>query len=207
MGVEFKMLTSPQEYERRLLKAFGEVLHQRFRQRHGIIVKKTQQIIKNALTTSSVSQSLLFGKLKSDFGLTDTEASSAVAGIIDTVINRISVSIEQNNIRSHSIIVTLLADDVIPSIVSTYRYFSDGKDIPWADWLLLQGTRIVINNFSVQENDNSVNSRSGDSVMAPGGFFRVDPEFAGTRSDNWISRAISSQSKQILQIVGESLGS
>jgi hypothetical protein len=206
MTASFRLLTPPLEYERRLLRAFGEELGKRFNLRSSRIVKSTQDIVRVALARSNTAQSLLFGKLKSDFGLSDTEAGTAVAGIIDTVISRITVSLETNNIRSYSVVVTLLPQDVIPKIASSFLYDSEGVVIPWADWLLLQGTRVVVSDYSVEEVE-SEDSRSGDAIMKKGGFFRVDPEFAGTAFDNWITRVIISQAGEILQTVGKNIAS
>jgi hypothetical protein len=75
-----------------------------------------------------------------------------------------------------------------------------------ADWLLLQGTRVVVSDYSVEEVE-SEDSRSGDAIMKKGGFFRVDPEFAGTAFDNWITRVIISQAGEILQTVGKNIAS
>jgi hypothetical protein len=41
--------------------------------------------------------------------------------------------------------------------------------------------------------------------MVPDGFFRVDPEFSGTREDNFITRALEGYSSRIEEIVRSSI--
>jgi len=65
-----------------------------------------------------------------------------------------------------------------------------GYTLPWLEWLLLEGNKILVPNHSVVIGPNR-GSRTGYAVMREGrGSWKVPSEFSGTFRDNWITRAI-----------------
>ena len=69
---------------------------------------------------------------------------------------------------------------------------------------MTRGTQVIIDDFEVVSTDYDDKSRSGGGFMLPtNGVFRVDPEFAGTPGDNFITRAIIANGPNIRRIIQE----
>lgn len=178
-----------------------------------------KDIIFTAFEMSPTFSSLLSGKLKADFGLTDQLAVNAKNEIISHIVNNIRV---QYNLRSQknikvgqgvfgSFFLVLMPDPNFYEKIKSGSYISNGAyvrkygldgNIDWLEWLLTRGTEIVIADFEVKYG-NFKNSRSQLALMQEGGAFRVDPEFAGTLEDNFITRTIESVIPQIRQNISK----
>jgi hypothetical protein len=81
-----------------------------------------------------------------------------------------------------------------------------GGDLHWLDWLLIRGDAIIVSNY--QYNPSTGLGRSGLGNMIKGGAFRVPPQFAGTKTDNFVTRALSGndQDKILTNIFDKYLG-
>ena len=79
-----------------------------------------------------------------------------------------------------------------------------GTDLNWLEWLLLFGNKTIIRDYVVEFGDNP-RSRTGRAVMkgVKSGKWGVPPEFAGTKNNNWITRAIESADSEINSILKE----
>lgn len=77
----------------------------------------------------------------------------------------------------------------------------NGGDLHWLDWLLKRGDNIIVVNY--QYNPRTGLGRSGLGNMIPGGSFRVPPQFSGTESDNFITRAFigTGQEQQLTTVI------
>jgi hypothetical protein len=67
-----------------------------------------------------------------------------------------------------------------------------GTPIPWLDWLILQGDRIIVLGYDVDFDltpAERARSRTGMALMERGSGWRVPPEFSGTAESNFLTRA------------------
>ena len=169
-----------------------------YRQVEASVLQKVREKIRSRLLSSNVTQSLLSGKLKSDFGLTNSVAARAVSKIIDYVSDNVKVSLKYSfkgaNIATFSLDLLPMGTKEL-SMLPEGNYVSTGKfgggDVTWLTWLVTQGTTVVIGDYYVFENPEG-NTRAG-SVMQKAtkrDGFRVDPSFAGTVDDNFVIRAL-----------------
>ena len=71
-----------------------------------------------------------------------------------------------------------------------------GYSLPWLQWLLLDGTKVLIDSHQVVIGPN-LRSRTSMAIMRPGSGWSVPNEFAGTQNNNWLTRAIDSSSDSI----------
>lgn len=158
-------------------------------------------MVRRHLLASGAVQSLLSGKLQSDFGLDSAGANRTVNQIIEYISNNIMVSFVSTP-KSDSVATFTL--DLLPmgvrglAALPAGQYTSTGKfgggDVSWLTWLLTKGTQVVIGDFYVFD-DPKGSSRAG-SVMQKTGKnhpegFRVDPGFSGTERDNFVTRALA----------------
>lgn len=191
-----------------------------------MIIRNTEQmevmakdIIFTAFETSPTFSSLLSGKLKADFGLTDELAFNAKNEIVSHIVNNIKI---QYNLKSSKDIkagkgifgsfdLVLKPDPDFYEKIKSGSYISNGAyvrkygldgKIDWLEWLLTRGTEIVIAGFEVKYGRLD-NSRSQLALMIEGDSFRVDPEFAGTIEDNFVTRTIESVIPQITQNISK----
>ena len=77
----------------------------------------------------------------------------------------------------------------------------EGGDLHWLSWLLTLGDSTIVVGY-YYDPETGV-GRSGLGTMSEGGFFRVPPEFSGTRANNFVTRALigNKQQEQILNIL------
>ena len=201
-----KIVDSTRDVKAKILFELREVIDKAYRKAKPRIEQKSRQLILSALKGSSTIQSLTSGKLQADFGLSSSDAARASEDILSTVAKNINVdfTISSSDLVG-SIKLNLLPPDVSQfTNLSTASYINTGKkggEISWLEWLLTKGTEIVIDGYQVTYDDTSFFSRSGKALMKKNGFFRVDPDHAGTVDDNFITRTIRNLSDEIFLII------
>jgi hypothetical protein len=98
----------------------------------------------------------------------------------------------------------MIKSDFSDVLGSDYAIMTDnirGYSLPWLKWLLLDGTAIIIDNYTVTMGYNKY-SRTGGAVMTrTGGAWRVPPQYSGTMDDNWITRSIENSKDEIDNLI------
>ena len=166
--------------------------------------------IKNRVSVALRDQpeytSLMTGKLKAEFGIPD---SSRVESVIEGLVNSLNVERQKTAIRSRSgifggFVLTMMKSDDFDGLINTdIALVNDekGYSLPWLRWLLLEGSNSIVKNYSVQYGPSTY-SRSGLAIMVPSASnWSVPPEFSGTESDNWTTRAINSVEQDVYAII------
>jgi hypothetical protein len=175
---------------------------------------KISEITLSALNESTTVNSLLYGKLKDDFGLFGNIVNTTINNIISIISDGIEVKLNRSN-KSASIVSTSLK--ILPykdfsKIVSVAGGSVPSKrgDVDWLEWLLTRGTEVVIGDFWLFPYAKGRTKSGGTSIMreiqtVARPAFRVDPNFAGTEDDNFITRAIQSKSDDFLRALAEAV--
>lgn len=167
-------------------------------------------IVRSAIIDTPEYRSLLDGQLKYEFGIPDS--GSKLAGLLDIWSNNLnetynSPSIQNNQIKA-SFSVSMIRIDFADVLYTDYAYMQDsirGYNLPWLEWLLLEGNRTIISDYQVLVGPNKA-SRTGMAIMSPSRkSWRVPSSYAGTENDNWITRALDSIGPQIQQIINAAL--
>lgn len=166
-------------------------------------------LLAEAIRSQPEYSSLMAGTLKAELGLPD---SSIVQQTVDYFVENIRVT--KNNIKYSSkgllgnITIELFSDSSVNSAVnSDFANIQDVKGyiIPWLQWLLLEGSSILIKNYEVKYG-NSPYSRSGMAIMVQSNdSWSVPNMFAGQINDNWITRAINSSEQSIVNIIASNI--
>ena len=149
-----------------------------------------------AITSEPEYQSLISGKLQYEFGIPG--AAGKVNGIVQQWINNIMVETTPITFSSSGLkggfsinMIKENYEDVLSSDDAMVVDQLKSTQLPWLEWLLLYGGRIIVRNYEVQIGANP-RSRTGLAIMKPSsGNWRVPPEFSGTKTNNWITRALS----------------
>ena len=150
---------------------------------------------KEALQKEPEYESLKSGKLKAELGLPDTVSIDRIVDIIsDSIyIDFVPATSSNRGIRV-GLEIRIFKQDGEPAISSEDAMVIDqlrGYALPWLEWLLFHGTKPIVKNYTVKFGSNPY-SRSGLAVMVEDDSnWSVPAEFAGTVTNNWITRAIS----------------
>lgn len=174
------------------------------------IKSKIPNIIKTAIINTPEYESLINGKLKYELGINDS--TEKLAGLIELWSSRILVNYNKPRISMNKIIssvsINMIRVDFSDVLYSEYAYVVDsfrGYSLPWLEWLLLEGNRTIVKDHSVKIGLNKY-SRTGLAIMVPSKqSWRVPSEFAGTISNNWITRAIDNAEENIIYSINRIL--
>lgn len=72
--------------------------------------------------------------------------------------------------------------------------FYESGDLHWLKWLIIEGSSIIIANYQYTAKPGT--GRSGLGTMTIGSSFRVPPDFSGTLSDNFVTRALTGDGRE-----------
>ena len=150
--------------------------------------------IKNALRQDIVYLELsnkIDGILYYDVGLAN--AGQVAEQIVELVSNSIQLR-KLPAIRGDlgGIGLTVLKDGLQPILsLPMGSYQSKGGKVDWLDWLLTAGTSEVISGYRAMYGFFDT-SRTGQAIMVKSKTkgFSIDPDYAGTENDNWITRSL-----------------
>jgi hypothetical protein len=160
----------------------------------------------DAITGSDEWQSLKGGKLRAEFGLPD-DVDSRLSQILDIWIDSIIVDykpVTGTTVLRGGITLYMLKTDWIDVISSEAASILTraGQILPWLEWLLMMGDKIIIRNYDVVMKGGP-NSRSGMALMVQkkSGRWRVPPEYAGTTNSNFVTKLLDAMTDPISTIV------
>ena len=169
------------------------------------ITTEIKELVALSLREEPEYQSLLSGRLKAEFGLSDT---NMVDNIIDKLVSTIDVSRPTVSYNKIGLVggftITMMKSDDMNGVIFTdiaSVISNNGQHLPWLQWLLLEGNNAIVKNFDVKMGSYS-QSRSGMAIMVSSrDNWRVPPEFVGTISNNWTTRAIDRIEDKIYTLI------
>jgi hypothetical protein len=159
-----------------------------------------QQIVRESIMSTPEYRSLHGGKLQGELGV--TSPSTRVEAVINTWVSHIFVEAKVARDPLLSIHIGFLEvgyGDVLSLPEASYDY--EGGTIPWLQWLLLEGDKRIVRNYEFSPITR--NSRTGLGIMIPSDRrgWQVPPEFSGTESNNFATRAFDGVDTKIEKIV------
>jgi hypothetical protein len=167
-------------------------------------------VIRQAIITTPEYESILNGQLKYEFGIPNS--GSKLVELLDLWTSRVIVDYNRprnisKKIKASFSVSMIRADfsDILGSEAAMVTDNLRGYSLPWLEWLLLYGNKTIVKNYGVIVGPNK-RSRTGIAVMRESKFsWRVPSQYAGTISDNWITRAIDSAEDSIYQVIDKAL--
>lgn len=162
--------------------------------------------IKSIIQNTPEYNSLIGGQLQFELGIPDP--SSALVNIINIWSSNIKIEyngpkISNNQIKA-SFSVSLIRSDYADVLSSNDALVIDnlrGYSLPWLEWLLLEGNKILVRKQQVEFGPNKA-SRTGNAIMRMSNkSWKVPSEFSGTVTNNWITRAIDNNENQIYALL------
>lgn len=184
--------------EYRLKKVIADKINLAVQIAKGRARLRFKQIIEDAILSSPEAHSLMGGELQGELGVETGIAKRMLDKIVERIDSTIQVDIKQfspfgNVMRGYieiSIFPKALTQDLLDETEAEY-ITKRGETIPWLSWLLTLGDRIIVRNYSVDFSQNK-GSRTGLATMVntKRRGWRVPPQFSGTRTNNFITRAL-----------------
>lgn len=176
------------------------------------VVSQIQSIVQSYIITTiketSVWQSLINGGkegLDAHFGIPRGQLQQKLEGIIDIWSKEIIVKPQNIKRRPRTFAIgykfyairndwnAVLASPAGITINNSRR--NKGQLLPWLQWLLVDGDRLVISEYKIDFN-NYPKSRSGKAYMRPGLSWQVPPEYGPFNiNNNFITRAMNELAK------------
>jgi hypothetical protein len=211
MKYSISLLESDKDIRGAILNALASDLSKTISKSISSISTKIKLLVKNALQNEPEYQSLKNGQLRREFGIENTNnVDVVIAKLIDTlVIDTKAITINSQGL-SGGLRITMMPSDFSGVVGSEESVVVDnirGYSLPWLEWLLLKGSQIIVKDYEVKVGSNPY-SRSGDAIMVSSSKnWRVPPEFAGTVTDNWTTRALSTIDDEISKIIQQTIES
>lgn len=160
-------------------------------------VSTTEETIKNIVIENIRRQpeysSLKFGELRGMFGI-------ANVGDVDTILAELEdmkIKIKKPSASAKGIDarmeISMVRNGFAQLLSSPAASFvsENGYSVDWLEWLLLRGNDSVVIGYRYSPQVSPF-SRTGQGIMVKGNsaIFRVPPDYAGTITNNWITRGI-----------------
>lgn len=167
-----------------------------------------RKIVREAITGSPEYRELLGGTLQAELGVpnTQTRLEQILSIFIESIgVETGKVSISGNKINGSISVFGIDSDysDVLGSSAASYTT-EKGQQIPWLEWLLLAGDKIIISDYEFSTDlTPGARSRTGLGIMKKNTRkrWRVPPQFAGFSEDNFVTRSLESAGIQIEKVI------
>lgn len=193
-----------------IVRAMTKQVETRIRQNTDKIKDYISSHIRRVFTETEEYRSLTSGQLMGHFGLNKAEAPQIVDKIIKTLGEQIEITYNKG--------ITIYAvksnfEELL--LLDEASYESDPYHIPWLDWFLMQGDRIVVTDYHITwhiAKQDKFRSRSGLALMSRGGVWggsdwkkAISLSYAGTPNDNWITDVCENFQKAFVIVVKKAL--
>lgn len=204
MSIRLKILETNKQLENTINQVLSKRITDNLSQQENSIKKQLSLYIPDWINKRKEVVSLKnegrFGELNSELGLYPGQADNAVLDIIDILIRSITVKSNILSSRPEGTIEFGVSSSYLNNVLSIDRAFvvSEKYVLPWLKWLLTMGTSTIIYGYQYKPTDYG---RSDGGIMIKGNSWRIDPVYAGTTEDNFITRAFRRRESTIQAVV------
>lgn len=205
--IGLKLVDSIAKIEKDIKSALVRDINTYLNKRKGAAVDKLKKATKSFILNQPEMGSLQAGgtpyTLNSLFGIPRGTDVSVVDAIADAVVDSMQISFSKidENFKG-GVTFNIQPEDFqnLLGLPQGHVLTQKGSDLHWLDWLLTKGDSVVIAGYQYSTQGDG---RSGTGRMVVGNSFRVPPSFAGTLSNNFVTRAFEGKQKEIENIISE----
>lgn len=194
MNFSLKLVDNITSINQKILKVIASKLNTTIRKALKGIESDIKPILISELKNQKEYGSLISGKLKYDFGISNPGSVDKVVSALaeNAVTNFTPVSVAGGKLNGGFSIGFMKSDDMSGLIYTDIASVAaEGQVLPWLEWLLYQGTSPIIKKYQVQYGPNR-NSRTGNAIMVESSSdWSVPSSFSGRATDNWTTRAVA----------------
>ena len=206
--ISIKLLDSLQSVSKKVNTALASTINSKIKSKQSSINSQAKNLALQWLMSQPEISSLSGGELAGAFGLPVGSGPSVVSAISSAFSNSVYSQVQQfdSNLKSGGVFIYFQPSDFsnLLSLPEGHVLYGSG-DLHWLQWLLELGDQVIVAGYSYNAKSGLGRSRLG--YMEEGGVFRVPPQFSGTESDNFITRALigSYQEQEIAKIFKKAL--
>jgi len=215
LQAQLKLRTRPSTLRREITSAIARELNQKWTHNtalHRLLNNGVSHLLLQGMQQSPEYQSLIAedGRLRQELGLPVPQAM--VDPIVEKAAKTVNVVFTPFRSRGRKVVgtarITALPnnfEDLLVAEPSGSYVTEDGTTIPWLDWMLRLGDRIIVLQHEIEYRPGP--SRTGSYVMVPSEDrgWRVPPEYSGTVGNNFITRSADAVAPQIGEFVSRKL--
>ena len=208
MRINLKLLETSDQIQNMILDNLLTMVNPVIKKSIPTIRRQIIELVIGKIKGQPEYEALLNGQLRLEFGIPNP--TTTVNNIIDLWANYIVVNEtpfkKTKSGLSGSFSINMIKDDFSDVLAFTPASVvydtASGVELPWLQWLLLDGSKILVRNHYVKIGPNK-NSRTGMAVMAESKSqnWRVPAEYAGTKNNNWVTRALDTINDEISDII------
>jgi hypothetical protein len=147
------------------------------------------------------------GRLWGELGIPYEILDNAISDIVSLSKQSVKLTVFKKPFSVASISITVYRDNFASFLsLPSGKYFTKkGVEIPWLKSLLIDGSKIIVKDYSFYEVPEK--GRTGLGLMYKGksNFWRVPPEYSGTVQSNFLTRAIDRHEQEITESILEKL--
>lgn len=166
------------------------------------IRRVVKPVIVDAIYDCPEMESLRSGKLRYDLGVKADPTLLISWSVADTM--KLQYAYSNQYIFNFSISVQPGRYENLLDLPQSVFISENGKKVPWLEWLLTNGTKVIMADFGVLYKEGAGRTDGAITVknVTP---FMIDPAFAGVSGDNFISRALNKNAQKIQQAAWQTL--
>lgn len=207
MKISLKLIDNSLDIQNDIAKALLPQSRQVMNKGISNIRNALPSIVNKYIINSPEYASLTGGVLKYELGIPD--ASNKVAGLLDIWSKNIDFKYSPPKVVRSQLVSSFSAnmirinfEDVLFTDLAVVQDSLRGYNLPWLQWLLLEGNSTIIENYQIIFGPNKA-SRTGNAIMrqTSSQSWKVPSLFSGTLSDNWITRAIADAGPEIKDLL------
>jgi len=188
----------------KILRAFASDIKIDFDKGIRTIQNTLPGLVRKIILSSPEYYSLVGGELKFELGIPD--APEKINAMIFAWTSDIKYKISPPSVVRDRIVggfsAELIKADFSDILGADYTQVYDryrGYSLPWFQWLVLEGRTQVVPDHQVSY-VKTQRSRTGRAIMVPGAGWGLT-NYAGTKENNWITRAIAAGNVEITTLL------
>jgi len=194
MSISIRLIDSPAQIEKNITIAIAEYINRVITRDQNKILNRVKALIPSWIESQPEIVSLRSNNpmsLIGQFGI-QGDSNAIVNSIVSSVADATTIKFIKYSANLKGGLELQFQPAAFGNLLnlSSGHTIFQGGDLHWLDWLLLRGDNIIVTNY--QYNPATGLGRSGLGNMIDGGAFRIPPQFAGTKDDNFITRAFTS---------------
>ena len=218
MRLGLRVVTSDNVIQQKTLQALSQLIQPRLKALIPKIQDTARNLLANSLENSPEYQSLLGGRLQTEVGVVNPEAT--LIPLTQALANSVTVKLIGPKISNSQLLASIRLSAAPRNLGDQGKHLGvyttrKGAQIAWLDWLLNYGDQIIVRDYDVDFSAPFF-SRTGGAIMSGAGSifgnteansdggWRVPPEFSGTEDNNFLTRSIDQASIPLEQFMTQS---
>ena len=209
MAIGIKILDSVKTIEKKVNALLSNELNTLLTSNKTKFEARAKEFVKTCILEQPEIASLKaggVGSLAAQVGIPAGREDSIVESIIMSIVNATRVNIRKFDIKLKGRLEINFQPADFVNLVSMQQgivHTEKGDSLDWLSWLLKEGAKPIIIGYQYQA---QAGGRSRGGIMEKGTSWRIPPQFAGTETDNFITRAFSDREKEIQDLFAKLLG-